>query len=122
MRYFFCFMVLLQIGAASAVCAGETEQFTSATDKISYAVGVETARNFIIQGIKLNPDMLRKGMDDVISGKSISLSEKELRNIIISVQSDVRRKRSADKLAAEKAPHGKAGTETTAVQPKRNTD
>ena len=122
MRFFFCYMVLLQIGAASAACAGETAQFTSATDKISYAVGVESARNFIIQGIKLNPDMLRKGMEDVISGKTISLSEKELRNIIISVQSDVRRKRSADKLAAEKGPHSTAGAKTTAGQPKHTTD
>jgi len=86
---------------ASGVYADEPVRFASQLDKINYAIGVETARNFISNGITLKPDMLQKGVNDVVSGNHLLMSEKELRSVLISVQSDLRRKRSADKQAAE---------------------
>ncbi|WP_188055336.1 FKBP-type peptidyl-prolyl cis-trans isomerase N-terminal domain-containing protein [Oryzomonas rubra] len=72
----------------------ERQQLNSSGDKIQYAIGVEVARNFKNQGLELNLDLVTKGMRDVLSGEKLLVSEKELRSILISVQSDIRRKQS----------------------------
>lgn len=77
--------------------AGDEQPLTSASDKTQYAIGVEVARNFKNQGLKLDPEMVMKGIRDGLSGGKLLLSEKELRNILISIQSDIRRKQSMAK-------------------------
>ncbi|GFE60418.1 FKBP-type peptidyl-prolyl cis-trans isomerase N-terminal domain-containing protein [Geobacter sp. AOG2] len=86
---------------------GEDKQpFKSSNDKIQYAIGVEVARNFKNQGMILDLDMVIKGMRDGLSGGQLLVSEKELRGILISVQSDIRRKQSLSKreAAGDKRP------------------
>ncbi len=81
----------------SVATADQGPPITSPADKINYAIGVEIARNYRNQGIDLDLDMLIRGMKDVVSNSTIQLSDKEMRNIIISIQSDIRRKRSISK-------------------------
>ncbi|WP_191965601.1 FKBP-type peptidyl-prolyl cis-trans isomerase N-terminal domain-containing protein [Oryzomonas sagensis] len=84
----------------------ERQRFNSPGDKIQYAIGVEVARNFKNQGLELNLDLVTKGMRDALSGEKLLVSEKELRSILISVQSDIRRKQSLARRggAGEKKP------------------
>ena len=77
--------------------ADQDRAITSPEDKIQYAIGVEVARNFRNQGMDMDIDLVLWGMRDGLSGEKLLFSESELRNIIISVQSDIRRKRSLPK-------------------------
>lgn len=88
-------LALTGICLIAAPSRGEERQpFTFPGDKIQYAIGVEIARNFKNQGLELNLDLVMKGMRDGLSGEKLLVSEKELRSILISVQSDIRRKQS----------------------------
>jgi hypothetical protein len=91
---------------ATASHGEDRQQLNSSGEKIQYAIGVEIARNFKNQGVELNLDMVMKGMQDGLSGDKLLLSEKELRGILISVQSDIRRKQSLVKQggAVDKKP------------------
>ena len=80
--------------------AGQDQAFKSPGDKIQYAIGVEVARNFKNNGMEINIDLVMKGMMDGLSNKKLMVSENELRGILISVQSDIRRKRSFPKKAS----------------------
>jgi FKBP-type peptidyl-prolyl cis-trans isomerase FklB len=79
------------------VYAEEAKTLSSPKGKLNYAIGVEIARNYKSRGIDIDLDMVTRGMKDGVSGEKLLLSEKELRNILISVQSDLRRKQSAAK-------------------------
>ena len=50
--------------------------------------------------MEINIDLVMKGMMDGLSNKKLMVSENELRGILISVQSDIRRKRSFPKKAS----------------------
>ncbi|WP_168206039.1 FKBP-type peptidyl-prolyl cis-trans isomerase N-terminal domain-containing protein [Geobacter sp. FeAm09] len=78
----------------------DRHQLNSPGDKIQYAIGVEVARNFKNQGLDLDLEMVAKGMRDGLSGGELLVSEKELRSILISVQSDIRRRQSLVKQGA----------------------
>lgn len=77
--------------------AEETKTLNSPKEKLNYAIGVEIARNYKSRGIDIDLDMVTRGLKDGVSSEKLLLSEKELRNILISVQSDLRRKQSAAK-------------------------
>jgi FKBP-type peptidyl-prolyl cis-trans isomerase FklB len=76
-------------------CHAEEQVFKSPKDKINYAIGAEVARNYKNQGLELNPDMVMKGMRDALSGGKLLVPEKELRAVLIAVQSEIRRKQSS---------------------------
>lgn len=77
--------------------AGQEQMLSTPDDKIQYAIGVEIARNFKSQGMELDLDLVMKGMHDALSGGGLLVSEKELRGILISIQSEIRRKRAISK-------------------------
>jgi hypothetical protein len=77
--------------------AGQDGTFKSPSDKIPYAIGIEIARNFKNNGMDLDVDLVVKGLRDGLAGEKLLVSENELRGILISVQSDIRRKRSQAK-------------------------
>lgn len=86
---------------AAQLSACESPVLKSQTDKVNYAIGVEIARNFKNQGVEINLDLVIKGMKDGLSGDKLLIPEKDLRKIIIAVQSDQRRKQALTrKLAA----------------------
>lgn len=99
---------LLLMGSSMAY-ASEDAIFSSPTDKINYAIGVEIARNYRNKGIDFNLDMVIRGMKDVTSDSQPLLSDKEMRNILIGVQSDIRRKRSVGKRTTRDTPPSENG-------------
>jgi FKBP-type peptidyl-prolyl cis-trans isomerase FklB len=89
-------------------------------DRISYTVGVETARNFKKQGFEFDPQLFLRGMQDANSGQKLLLGEKDLRKVLAGFQTQVRqtmaanrkvladdnRKKAADFIAANKVADG----------------
>jgi FKBP-type peptidyl-prolyl cis-trans isomerase len=82
--------------------AEETKTLDSQLDNVSYGIGVDLARNFKRLGIKVNMDTLIRGLKDEQSGKKLLLSEKDLRQIMNTYQSDVMQKQAeSNRLASE---------------------
>jgi FKBP-type peptidyl-prolyl cis-trans isomerase FklB len=90
-------LLLTVVGSARLLYAEESQLFKTPMEKINYAIGVEIARNYKSQGVDIDLEMVIKGLKDGVSGEKLLIPEKELRNILISVQSDLRRKRSVAK-------------------------
>ncbi len=60
-------------------------------EKLSYAIGVSTGRNFKKAGTDVDLDLMARGIKDGQAGEKLPLTEKELRKIMNGYQSDVRR-------------------------------
>ena len=108
-------VVLFILTGSGLTHAEESPVFRTPQEKLNYAIGVEIARNYKTQGIDLDLDLVTRGLRDGVTGGKLLLPEKELRNILIAVQSDLRRKRSAAKRNATLAKPGK-GLEFTAEE------
>ena len=61
-------------------------------DSVSYAVGVDIARNFKRQGVEFNQEILMKGLADGLSGEKLQLTEDEIRRILLGVQAGMMQK------------------------------
>lgn len=85
---------------AVPIHAQEQPVLGSSTDKLNYGIGVETARNLKNQGVDVNLDLLIQGLKDGLSGKQLLVPEKELRGVIVSFQSELRRRQAVSKKRA----------------------
>lgn len=73
-------------------------------EKLSYALGMDLAGNFMKRSIRLDPDAFARGMKDALSGGKALLTEQEARALIAGLQAEMRKKHEADRQAAvEKA-------------------
>lgn len=77
---------------ATQACAEEKQLFKTEIDRVSYAIGIDVARNFKKQGVDVNPDLLMKGVKDGLSGQRLLLTEKEIRKVTQAFQAELRRK------------------------------
>jgi FKBP-type peptidyl-prolyl cis-trans isomerase len=78
--------------AAPAASAKPSMALNTAVDKMSYSLGVETARSFKKQGIEINPDAMNQGMKDMLAGGQFLMSNEELRYTLSAFQAEVRAK------------------------------
>jgi FKBP-type peptidyl-prolyl cis-trans isomerase FklB len=92
--------ILAVLFFAAQASAGDTPAFKTKKDMMSYAVGVEVAKNFKKQAIEFNPQVLIQGLKDELAGKKLLLSEPELRSLMSDLQSEVRRRMAAKRQAA----------------------
>jgi hypothetical protein len=96
-------MVVLGVALmASRAFAGEHPVLKTQMDKVNYSIGVSTIRNFkqYGSGSDINLDMVLQGMKDELSGKTLLLSEKDLRAVLTAVQTEImQKKRTARALA-----------------------
>jgi FKBP-type peptidyl-prolyl cis-trans isomerase FklB len=73
-------IAVLVIGLLTAqVSAEEPPLFKTPNDKLSYATGVDTAKNLRQQGIDVDVDLMTKGLKDALSGTKLSVTEESLR-------------------------------------------
>ncbi|MFZ5453256.1 MAG: FKBP-type peptidyl-prolyl cis-trans isomerase [Thermodesulfobacteriota bacterium] len=80
-----------------AQCTGEPQTPKSVTlktekDKISYGIGVSIAKNFKKQGIEVEVDVLSRGLKDELSGAQLLIGEKELAQVLMAYQNEMRQK------------------------------
>jgi len=69
--------------------AGEKDLLKTRQDMVSYAAGVELARNFQRQEVSINPELLLKGVRDELAGKGVLMSERERRAVMRELQNEV---------------------------------
>ncbi len=67
-------------------------------DKTSYATGVMTARQLIKNEVPFDIDLLVLGLRDGLAGGEIRISEKDLKLVLQSMQADIMRKMSNDRM------------------------
>ena len=79
--------------------AAERVELRTDKDRLSYAIGLEVARNFKKNDVQFDPNMVVNGMNDGLSGDRPLLNEKEFRRIIGDFQSTVRQKMVANRQA-----------------------
>jgi len=73
-------IMILVVGLLTAqVRAEEPPLLKTENDKLSYAVGVDIAKNLKQHGIEVDVDLVRKGLKETLSGEKLSVTEEELR-------------------------------------------
>lgn len=88
---------------AVQVNAEEKQVFQSQQEKISYGIGVSVARNFQLQGVEIDPDVMIKGLKDALSGGKLLITEDDLRATLNTYQAQLIQKQTeVRKVAAEK--------------------
>ena len=83
------------IGAAEPPPPAKTATpmvLTEKTERESYWMGVNMARNFKRQGLDLDLKLVVKGMHDVLAGSPLLMSEKELRETMSAFQLELRKR------------------------------
>jgi FKBP-type peptidyl-prolyl cis-trans isomerase len=99
---------ILTIGLAaslffSAVSAQKKKAPVTEKEKISYCIGINLGKNFDMQGIDIDPNMLLLGIKDILSKKTPAMTEKDVEATMMSfqqkmmVKSDEKRKVDGEK-------------------------
>ena len=92
---------LILMVASLAVCSAshgaDAPVLKTESDRISYSMGLEVARNFKRNDIEFDPNMVLRGMQDGLSGERALVSEKEFRKILGDFQNQVRLKMAANR-------------------------
>lgn len=102
MRVVCCTVVGLALLAGSAF-AEEPQALKTQKEKVSYIIGTDIGNNFKKQGIDIEPDILMKGLRDVLSGNKPLLGEKETTEIMTAYRQEIMTKQAeATKVAGEK--------------------
>ena len=70
----------------------KTIALTTEQDKISYAIGMNMAKTLQRQSLEVEPDVLVKGLKDVLAGSKTLLSEDEARATLTTLQNNLRTK------------------------------
>jgi FKBP-type peptidyl-prolyl cis-trans isomerase FklB len=105
---------ILMIGLAaslvfSSVSAQKKKTPTTEKEKISYCIGVNLGKNFDMQGIDVDPNMLLLGIKDILSKKTPAMTDKDMESIMLNFQktmmakSDAKRKIDGEKNEKEGA-------------------
>jgi FKBP-type peptidyl-prolyl cis-trans isomerase FklB len=74
--------------------------FKTQKEKLSYAIGMEMGKGVKSQGLDVDPTIMIQGLSDGISGGKSQMSEEELRQVISSLQQEIRQKQMQAQQAA----------------------
>lgn len=80
--------------------AGDMDMKT-AKEAESYAAGVNAARLYLVPGVDVNFDAFASGLKDEYLKKKLNFTEKQLTELMSSMQSDVKRKAMLGKVPSE---------------------
>jgi FKBP-type peptidyl-prolyl cis-trans isomerase FklB len=86
--------------AAPAPAPASTSAFKTQKEKLSYAIGMEMGKGVKSQGLDVDPTIMVQGLNDGISGGKSQMSEEELRQVISSLQQEIRQKQMQVQQAA----------------------
>jgi len=78
--------------AVSPVLAAD-EKPVSLEDRVSYGIGMNIGRDFKQQDLKINPELVARGISDSMAGKETLLSEEEVQATIAELQKQLQAKR-----------------------------
>ncbi len=69
---------------------------TTMEDKVSYSIGSDLGKNLKRQGIKINPAVFAKGMEDGMSGGKLLMSEEEMKQVLSDFEKEMMNKRASE--------------------------
>lgn len=98
-------LLSLSIALLSVTSVNATELKTT-TQKASYALGSDMAKNFVRQGVEIDTNALLAGFEDVINHNKLQLSAKEMQQAVLDVK-----KMIIAKMEKEKAIEGQKNLE-----------
>jgi len=90
--------------------APEASVLKTEQDKVSYIIGTQIAKQIQRQGVEVNLEPLVLGLQDVLEGKTVKLTEEEIRTVYTAYQQRMRAKQAAErqKQATENLAKGTA--------------
>jgi len=68
---------------------------TTRRDKVSYALGMNMAKNLQRESVDVDPDVMSRGLKDVLSGNKTLLTEDEAKVTLTAVQNEMRTRQQA---------------------------
>jgi FKBP-type peptidyl-prolyl cis-trans isomerase len=77
--------------------------FKTQKDKVSYAIGMNIGANLHRQSVDVDPNIVRQGLEDALTGGKTLLSEDEARAALTELQNDLRKKQQEKMQAAGEA-------------------
>lgn len=98
------------LAQASAPAAQGTASFANRKDSLSYAIGVSTMRNLAKDGVEINPDLVLKGMMDVMENRRTVMTETEIRSAMSGLIGEMRQNMRNNRVE-EEAANKKRGNE-----------
>jgi FKBP-type peptidyl-prolyl cis-trans isomerase len=84
--------------AAAALCTvvlpalAQDAALKSDKDKLSYGIGADLGRNLKRLEIEVDPELVRKGLLDALSGAKPMMSDEEVRGVLTGLQAQIQRK------------------------------
>lgn len=105
MRFLCCTLLMLTTSAGSAQTIDKKVEFKSNKEKVSYAIGMNVARQFQQQGLDLDVDKFALGVAAVLKGLDPALSAEEIQKAFETFEAEQaaeRKKLGETNLAAAK--------------------
>jgi FKBP-type peptidyl-prolyl cis-trans isomerase len=108
---FYRVSLLVALAAAPLFAADSGLNLSDQTNKTSYALGVNFGQNLKNQGVSVNLDVLRKGIDDALAGQP-QLNDQQMRETFAALRAQIQahmtekskeNKAAGDKFLAENA-------------------
>lgn len=95
-------LAIVGIGMATLQASHAEEQpLTTEKELLSYALGVDLARNSTRNGVEIDPDIVLRGVKDALSGEKLAVPEEAMRQRLIEVQTEVRQRQARLRTAPE---------------------
>jgi FKBP-type peptidyl-prolyl cis-trans isomerase FklB len=112
-------IMLLPALAHAQEAAGEPVTLETEMDKISYAIGTQAGQSFKAQELEINLEMLVRGIEDVLAGRELAISQEEMRQVMMDHRKRMMAKRAekSKKQAEENLVKGNAFLEENKAKP-----
>jgi hypothetical protein len=110
--------------ATGVVTAQQTATLETERDKVSYALGLNLAKQLQAASLEVDPDLLGRGLKDALAGSPALLTELEARVIIANLQKALKQSKSSvasGRTRAGQPRTEKSGTADEALQIENNT-
>lgn len=110
--------VVLSLGIAAPLFAGDTNLLSDEKSRVSYAIGMMLGHNWQQQGLEIDPDIAAHAIKDIQSGGKTLLTQTEMQETLTAFQQTFKIKQQ--KMLAEKAVKNKAEGEAFLTTNKTN--
>lgn len=80
---------------SAAAVAQEPPPLNTQKDRVSYALGMDLGNQLRKQNIDVDPSLFGKGLNDALAGREALLTEKQVRDVILELQAELKKKEAA---------------------------
>ena len=95
----------------ASVCTAATKtELKDLKDRVSYSIGMNIGRDFKMQKLDINPDLVAQGIKDEMSGKKLLMSQEDVKKTLAEFQTQMKAKHEArmKELATRNKAEGEA--------------